>query len=230
MMSRFGMSGLLVAIVAFNVLFPVTSVGLGVEILYYLAYSVVLASGVWIAGGTRGARTGAVLFGVLAFVMGVANAVLPFRVLQANLWGVALVGLQAVLIASLVRYMFGTRRVTRDVLLAGVTVYLLLGTIFIPIYTQVEVVLPGSFQVQDAASASTGWTQFLYFSYVTLTTLGYGDMAPVGSVAQALAVSEAIIGVLYIAVLMARLVGLYAAEVHRPQVDVGAAAEKPGQT
>lgn len=222
MMSRFGMSGLLVAIVAFNVLFPVTGIGLGVEILYYLAYSVVLASGVWIAGGTRSARIAAVAFGVAAFAMGVANAVLPFRVLQANLWGVALVGLQVVLIGSLVWYMFGTQRVTRDVLVAGVTVYLLLGTLFIPIYTQVEVVLPGSFQVQDAASASTGWTQFLYFSYVTLTTLGYGDMVPVGSVAQALTVSEAIIGGLYIAVLMARLVGLYAAE-------VGAAGEGRGQ-
>lgn len=224
-MSRFGMSGLLVAIVAFNVLFPVTSIGLGVEILYYLAYSVVLASGVWIAGGTRGARIGAAVFGVAAFALGVANAVLPFHVLQANLWGVALVGLQAVLIGSLVRYMFGTRRVTRDVLLAGVAVYLLLGTIFIPVYTQIEIVLPGSFQVQDAASASTGWTQFLYFSYVTLTTLGYGDVVPVGSVAQALAVSEAIVGVLYIAVLMARLVGLYAAEVRQPQVEGGAAGD-----
>ena len=53
------------------------------------------------------------------------------------------------------------------------------------------------------------WNQVLYFSLVTLTTLGYGDITPVGAIAQVWFALEALTGTLYLAVLIARLVGLY---------------------
>ena len=55
------------------------------------------------------------------------------------------------------------------------------------------------------------WQNFVYYSYATLTTLGYGDVLPVTLWARSFASVEAIIGVLYITIIMARLVGLYAA-------------------
>jgi len=53
------------------------------------------------------------------------------------------------------------------------------------------------------------WSDLLFFSFVTLTTLGYGDITPVTSAARSLAVIEAVFSVLYNAILIARLVGLY---------------------
>jgi hypothetical protein len=55
-------------------------------------------------------------------------------------------------------------------------------------------------------------TAVLYFSFATLTTLGYGDIVPVSAIARTLATLEAITGQLYLAVLVARLVGLHIAE------------------
>ena len=63
---------------------------------------------------------------------------------------------------------------------------------------------------QDLPSgAGPGFSDFLYFSFVTLTTLGYGDVTPVHDVAQMLAVAEAVTGQLYLTIFVARLVGLY---------------------
>ena len=64
-----------------------------------------------------------------------------------------------------------------------------------------------------------------YFSFITLTTVGYGDIAPVAKVARMLAVMEAITGVLYMAVLISRLVGAYSST---PPLTEG--PRPPGQT
>jgi hypothetical protein len=112
----------------------------------------------------------------------------------------------------LVRYIFLTRAVTRDVLYAATSVYLLLGAIFVPIYGLLETLWPGSFVDNTAPDAPVAWQQLLYYSYTSLTTMGYGDVLPVSWWARSLATAEAVIGVLYIAILMGRLVGLYAQE------------------
>ena len=67
---------------------------------------------------------------------------------------------------------------------------------------------PGAFV--SSSGADVEWQQLLYYSYVTLTTLGYGDIVPVGFHAQAFAAFEAIIGTLYTVILLSRLVGLHA--------------------
>lgn len=64
----------------------------------------------------------------------------------------------------------------------------------------------------SATGGAVGWQQLLYYSYVTLTTLGYGDVLPVGHVAQSVAAFQAIAGTLYTVLLLSRLVGLHAAK------------------
>ena len=59
------------------------------------------------------------------------------------------------------------------------------------------------------------WQDFVYYSYVTLTTLGYGDILPATYLAKWAVTAEAIVGVLYITIVMARLIGLYSADVHQ---------------
>ncbi len=209
----------LAAVIAFNILFPIIALGSGIEILFYLGYATALGSGAYLINDQRLPRALAVVFAALTFSLGVWNALLPFQLWSSILWGASLVGLQLILIYGLLRFIFNVRHVTIDVIVAGITVYLLLGTLFVPIYTQLEAVLPGSFSINTAmsemVSVSIMWTRFLYFSYATLTTLGYGDITPISGVAQALSTTEAIVGVLYIAIFMARLVGAYASDLRR---------------
>lgn len=75
----------------------------------------------------------------------------------------------------------------------------------------IDTMQPGSFHVshsQHSGDAMT-YSDFLFFSFATLTTLGYGDITPITTQARSFAIVEAVYGVLYSAILIARLVGLY---------------------
>ena len=98
---------------------------------------------------------------------------------------------------------------TPDVLYGAISVYLMIGLTWSVAYLLLENLYPGSFYI-DAAHNPDGYlnlSDLLYYSYVTLTTLGYGDITLVTSQARSLAFLEAVCGVLYVAVLVARLVG-----------------------
>lgn len=101
-------------------------------------------------------------------------------------------------------HIFKAKKVDLDSIFGAVSVYLLLGAIWSSVYFMIEYLLPGSF-----SGTNLGLNDFIYFSYVTLTTLGYGDILPVRSLARSLAVLEAIVGALYLAITIARLVSLY---------------------
>jgi hypothetical protein len=109
--------------------------------------------------------------------------------------------------------------VTTDTILGGIAVYLLLGFVWGLAYSMIEILAPGSFFVTsgEATGASALYFQgghvprLLYYSYVTLTTLGYGDIVPATGLAGGVSVAEALTGQLFLAILIARLVGLYIA-------------------
>jgi hypothetical protein len=105
---------------------------------------------------------------------------------------------------------FGSGKVTMDRVAGAISVYFLLGLLWSLAYGIVSAVNPGAFNGIEAFSVHRPGAQeeFLYFSFVTLTTLGYGDMAPVSSIARTLAWVEAVFGQLYLAVTIARLVSL----------------------
>lgn len=104
---------------------------------------------------------------------------------------------------------FRTRRaVSLDTLCAGVAVYLLLGLAWAFAYALVESVEPGSFDGLRGQGDSNGYQRYLGYSFVTLTTLGYGNVVPANAKSEALASAEAIVGQVYLTVLLARLVAL----------------------
>jgi hypothetical protein len=87
--------------------------------------------------------------------------------------------------------------------------YVLLGVMFAQGFELVAMVEPGAFQVLGApATYDTMLPRLLYYSFTTLTTLGYGDITPIHPFARSLAVLESLVGVIYPAVLIARLVSL----------------------
>jgi len=104
--------------------------------------------------------------------------------------------------------------VNRHRIMGAIAVYLLFGLAWGESYFALALWDPGSFSVgPSVASIPESW---MYFSFVTLTTVGYGDITPVSSVARSLAILEALTGQLYPAILLARLVAL----------EVGSGAER----
>jgi len=87
-------------------------------------------------------------------------------------------------------------------------VYLLLGLVWASAYDIVALRHPDAFAGVAAGDGEGTWQHWLYFSFVTLTTMGYGDITPVHPAARSLAVMEALVGQLYPAILLARLVSL----------------------
>ncbi len=98
------------------------------------------------------------------------------------------------------------RKVDLNVLSGAMGLYLLIAINWAVSYRIIEALMPGSFA---AAETPILWHKYLYFSLTTITTLGYGDILPTTSFARIWATMEAVTGVLYIAVLVARLVSLY---------------------
>ena len=111
-------------------------------------------------------------------------------------------------IISILKYIFTQETVTRQTISAAVAVYLLLALMWTFIYRIIDNLYPGSFAVaHDPLRGAEN--VYLYFSLVTITTLGYGDITPVGSHAIAFSVLEAITGQIYLVVVVAWFVGLY---------------------
>ena len=115
-------------------------------------------------------------------------------------------------IIILMNIMLHIRRVTAELVYGAINVYLLIGLSFAFILALVEFIQPGSITGLESLSVSDdSIIPFLYFSFVTMTTLGYGDISPTTGPAASLVYVEAIVGQLYVAIMIARLVGLYVA-------------------
>src|SRR5215510_8120045 len=109
-------------------------------------------------------------------------------------------------------YIFRSPRVTLDVMLAAVTAYLLIALSFAALYSLVFHLDPQSFRLPEwikRESIEAMRTEMVYFSLVTLATLGYGDILPSSPFTQMLAVLEAVIGQFFMTALVAWLVGMF---------------------
>ena len=110
---------------------------------------------------------------------------------------------------ALANDVFRSKRIKIDQVLGGVVLYLNIGLTFAVAYTLVEHLSPGAFLLpQPAPGFPVHPTYFAYFSFVTLTTVGYGDTVPVEAIARSLATLEAALGQLYPAIILARLVSI----------------------
>jgi ion channel len=111
---------------------------------------------------------------------------------------------------NLLAFVLHARVVNTEVLCASISAYLLLGLVWTFAYWLVADLNPRAFALNASSGVDPSMTGFngLYFSLITLSTVGYGDITPVSNVARMLAAMEAVTGVLYVAVLIARLVSI----------------------
>ena len=108
-------------------------------------------------------------------------------------------------------YVLKDQRVTGDTLYGAICVYILLGITWSFFYVLEGSMFAGAFSfVQEHHVDNVlDWPDFVYYSFVTLTTLGYGDITPVTQTSRILAFMEAVVGQVYLTIIIARLVGLY---------------------
>jgi hypothetical protein len=98
------------------------------------------------------------------------------------------------------------RRVTRETIFGAICAYVLIGLLFAFLYLAVSDLRDGPFFAQPGPHPES---EYLYFSFVALTTLGFGDLSPAVGLPQALTVFEALAGSIFLVVLVARLVTLW---------------------
>ena len=193
--------GLLALLFLLMALHPVTAAG---GLITQITRAAILMGCIWAVAQERRLLAVALVLGVPALVLvfppsGPAEIVGPVMAIAMMAF------ICVVFLSRIARHPV----VTSGTISASLVVYLLLGVIWYHAYVLVERVDPGSFYGVAASDGVATGPELYYYSLVTLTTLGYGDIGPLSDQARSLAIAEAVIGQLYLVVLVASLVGMY---------------------
>jgi hypothetical protein len=157
-------------------------------------------------------------------VVGVAGGVRLLTAAADLIWGepvVAAEGISAVLgllamMWAVFEIVFGPGRITAHRVRGAIALYLAIAIVFAWLYRLITAVVPGAFSgLKFTASQHGALSPFLYYSLTSLTTLGLGDITPVNAFARSLTVLEALLGQLFPAVVLARILTLYTDDKHR---------------
>lgn len=205
---------LLLSLIVLFMLYPI-SVELGMVRFYRLVFVVELILASISLGTTKGHRRLGLGLGIPAIVLQVFAFSAPSRIslLIAAIATLLFIGFVIVIVY---RAVMASGRVTVDKLAAAVNVYLLLGLAWAIVYGVIASFEGTAFSgnamdintLEEYVSLGAEFF-FIYFSFVTLTTLGYGDTLPMTPIAQTAAWMEAVVGQLFVAVTLARLVGMF---------------------
>ncbi len=205
---RFGV--LLVAMLAELTVGPFIIMATGTLLIARLLGMIVLVAALLVVG----AHGTAVFLFVGALIFHLASMASDASVVAALAEAFRFVFLTYVL-ALILRRVLRDRRVTLDTVAGAACAYFLLGVIWGELFLLVERWRPGSFAVPSTwmvGSARDLRSSLTYFSFATLTTVGYGDIHPTDPAAGSLCTAEALIGQLYLAIMIARMVGLHTSQ------------------
>ncbi len=214
-MDRYKYEFLLAAQLILAALSPLLSSAIDAPVLINIALTIVFVSAMYIISSTR-----------QHFVIGMVLMIPAFSLL----WLSKATGSDTLefisyifstlffcyVVSLILSDIFHVRLITVDVIAGGISVYLFIGNIWGLLYTLIARVDSNAFNIPAKTAEYLGDTMehagaAMYFSFVTLTTLGYGDITPVNSFARTLAYLEAAIGQVYLTVLIASLVGMHLA-------------------
>ncbi|HVX64923.1 MAG TPA: ion channel [Pirellulales bacterium] len=224
---------LLAALMTLLVVKPLVC-GFAAQPLWFeVAYSLVVATSIVLLSQTAKQRVATLFIGLpaLAAMWAVHFAAEPFHHGSLMAGHLARIVFLAYAAGNILEGIFRRPSVSIDSLFGAVCAYLLIGVAWGAAYSLVETAHPGSFYADDATAAaiedeSLREPVLIYYSFITLTTVGYGDITPLSSAARTLTWLEAMTGQFYIGVLVAALVGLRITQAHMR----GASAHAPGSS
>jgi Ion channel len=144
-----------------------------------------------------------------ALICAVASSLYPSRALVGVKWSILTVFF-GLTVAGLFSYIKNARTILDKHLYTAVSIYLLLGMQWFALYSAINIFYPGA--IQHGTGGGDRQSELLYFSLVTLSTIGYGDVVPIHGEVRMLAALEGMTGVLYIAITVALLVSSYKQE------------------
>lgn len=119
----------------------------------------------------------------------------------------------AFVVVCLLRYMLSDEMMTLDEMFAAAGLYVLMAFVFAYLYALVDLYAPGAFYINPSNNpdGTTGWWELLYFSFTCLSSVGFGEITPVSDHARSLVMIQQMLGVLYIALVISRLVAMQSA-------------------
>ena len=176
-----------------------------------ILFIALLAIGVWsLTNSKKTLRTGLAIatVGIVMNILALYFDALPFKALSLLTLFVFL----ALAVQQAFMQVAFTNKLDVNRIYGAICIYLLLGVLWSVAYFAMHLLNPDSFAGAASPDEATGAGQWVYYSFVTLTTLGYGDILPVSPAARALAYAEAIFGVFYMAIVVAMVVSAYTAE------------------
>jgi len=204
---RFGF--LLISILLLFALRPFLVGYVGLQILTDIFIFVIIATAVYAVSEQKRVLIIAMVIAIPALGFNWSYYFVKIATIRLAADGISAVFI-AYMIINILSYVFKGKKITVDVIFAGISGYFLIGLMWAFVFSALEYILPGSFQLPHVEGDRL--IHAVYYSFVTLTTVGYGDITPVSASARSFSLLEAITGQLYIAILIAGLVGKYIAQ------------------
>jgi hypothetical protein len=205
---RFSTVELLLALALLFFFFPFVEEVKGGDVIVSILLSLVLLSAVLAVADRKGVFFIALVLAIPAIGGRWINHFRPDLV-PPPVFLIAGLALIAFVVANLLRFVLRAPSVNTEVLCASISAYLMLGLLWTVAYWLVAQVTPNAFAFNTGPKETMAGFNAFYFSFITLSTVGYGDITPVSRIARWLAATEAMTGLLYVTVLIARLVSLY---------------------
>lgn len=201
---------LLCSMIFLIVVSPFLQHGIGSEILLVFIVTAVLVSAINSVSDKKRHLILACLLAAPWFVTSVATTLsgtLYPEFYEALFGSIFFIYTTVLIFSHVLKY----KKVTSDTLYGAICVYILIGLTWSFFYVLIITTSHDAFYINPANNVDNiiNWHDLVYYSFVTLTTLGYGDITPVAPIARSIAYLEAILGPIYLTIIIARLVGLY---------------------
>lgn len=177
------------------------------QLVVQMAIVVALSMGVWSIRTERHGYFTRVGFTTAVAVLALAGIFFDWTRLDL-LWLAFLSGYLIVTAKVAMQQVLFSGSVDTNKIIGAVCVYLLLGLIWTTFYLMVAELTPGAFNGIEQGPWNQAFPDMVYYSFITLATVGYGEISPATPIARFLAMAEAIVGQFYIAILVASLVGI----------------------
>ena len=198
---------LLVSLIALMVLEPLIFDLTRLNFLLDIFFSIILFTSIYAVSERKSTSFLAIILAVpkLLTLWALRFTTDPLLLFLDSIFGITFIGF---IIALILNHIFKQEQVTPETIYGAIVVYILIGFMWVFLYSLTETFHPNSFSLTSEFVINFK-KELYYFSFITLTTLGYGDITPVSEPAKSLVMLEAVVGQMYIAVLIARLVGMH---------------------